>query len=106
MWVQRDLFGGHGEVTVCDLLGRASAPPFSAVLDCTLVAGGRVGVHMQEHDPEIVVCTAGDGWVELDGERRRFAAGQMVFLPLGSTLALECGPDAPLRYLIIKARAA
>ncbi|MCA9668004.1 MAG: AraC family ligand binding domain-containing protein [Myxococcales bacterium] len=102
-FVRRDLFGGRGEVAISDLLGADAAPPFTAVLDCELEAGGRVGVHLQEHYPEIVVCTGGAGWVELDGARHAFAPGQMIYLPLGSTLALECAEGAPLRYLIIKA---
>jgi quercetin dioxygenase-like cupin family protein len=99
------LFGGVGEVLVWDLLGGASLPPFTAALACELAPGGRVGTHRQEHDPEIVVVTEGEGEAELDGRPVPIAVGTLIALPLGSTLALtNRSAEAPLRYLIVKAR--
>lgn len=98
------LFGGVGRVDVNDLFGATHLPPFTAVLWCELAPGGRVGVHQQEHCPEVVVFIAGRGAVEVDGERADVGPGALVALPLGSTLAIENGAnDAVLRYLIIKA---
>jgi quercetin dioxygenase-like cupin family protein len=98
------LFGGTGEVLVWDLLGRAELAPFKAVLACELAPGGRVGVHRQELYPEIVVVTGGEGSAELDGARTPIAAGTLLTLPLGSTLAITNGSsEEPLHYLIIKA---
>jgi quercetin dioxygenase-like cupin family protein len=98
------LFGGTGEVLVWDLLGRASFPPFTAVLACELAPGGRVGAHRQEHYPEIVIVTEGQGTAELDGAPSPIGVGSMLALPLGATLALTNGSgEQPLRYLIIKA---
>lgn len=100
------LFGGTGEVLVWDLLGRAQFRPFTAVLACELAPGGRVGTHRQEHYPEIVIFTEGEGTAELDGAACPVAVGTMVALPLGSTLSIaNRSTEAPLRYLIIKAEA-
>jgi quercetin dioxygenase-like cupin family protein len=103
--VREDLFGGKGEVLVWDLLGAAEIPPFAAVLACELAPGGRVGVHRQQEHPEIVVVTEGEGSAEIDGEPCPIGVGSLIALPLGSTLALANGsPEAPLRYLIVKAK--
>lgn len=98
------LFGGTGEVLVWDLLGSANLPPFTAVLACELAPGGHVGAHRQEHYPEIVVVTEGQGTAELDGSACPIAAGTLLTLPLGSVLSLRNGSaEIPLRYLIVKA---
>ncbi len=99
------LFGGIGTVQVWDLMGRLRLDPFAAVLGCELSAGGSVGVHVQEHFPEIVVCVSGEGTAHVDDVPHPFGPGSVVGLPLGSTLALANESLAePLRYLIIKAR--
>lgn len=101
------LFGGQGAVTVWNLLGVARAEPFTAVLACELEPGGSVGRHVQEHFPEIVIGLEGDGAAIVDGTPHEVTPGAVIHLPLGSVLALEnLSPEAPFRYLIIKARSA
>ena len=98
------LFGGQGEVLVWDLLGKERISPFTAVLACELEAGGSVGAHVQQEYAEIVVFTEGEGVARVGGAAREVAAGSVVPLPLGQTLAIENrSKEAPLRYLIIKA---
>src|SRR5262245_56688207 len=75
------LFGGKGEVLVWDLLGSADLPPFTAVLACELAPGGHVGSHRQEHYPEIVVFTEGQGTAEVDGATCPIAPGTLIALP-------------------------
>ncbi len=90
---------------VWNLLHHA-AEPFTAVLSCALAPGGSVGRHVQEHFPELVIGVDGDGEAFVDGQAARLCAGDLVYLPLGSILSLENrSNDAPLRYLIVKARA-
>ena len=101
------LFGGTGEVLVWDLLGRAQIAPFTAVLSCELAPGGRVGTHVQEHYPEIVVVIDGEGTAEVDGAPYAISVGCLIALPLGATLSITNGSaELPLRYLIIKAEEA
>jgi mannose-6-phosphate isomerase-like protein (cupin superfamily) len=101
---QEALFGGKGEVLVWDLFGATEFAPFKAVLACELAPGGSVGTHRQEHFPEIVIVTEGEGFAVIDGERAEIQTGAVITLPLGSTLALEnASTDAPLRYVIVKA---
>ncbi|MEZ4238910.1 MAG: cupin domain-containing protein [Myxococcota bacterium] len=103
-WEHRGLFGGQGLVTVRDLLRGRPAPPFPAVLGCTLSPGGSVGRHRQEQFPEIVVGLAGDGEAEVDGVAWPLGPGDVVHLPLGSVLSLRNRSAAePLEYLIVKA---
>ena len=103
--VRQALFGGTGAVRVWALVA-APAAPFTAVLACELEPGASVGAHVQEHDPELVVAISGAGQVTVNGVVRGFRAGQVVELPQGQTLAIDnSAADAPLRYLIIKARA-
>ncbi len=97
------LFGGRGAVRVWDLLGGRAAEPFSAVLACELEPGGSVGAHVQQRDPEIVVCVAGDGVAEVDGAPHPLGPGAVVHLPFGKTLAIANRSAAePLFYFIIK----
>lgn len=96
------LFGGSGAVRVWSL---AASPmrPFTAVLACELEAGGRVGAHVQEHDPEIVIGLSGRGKALVEGHPQPLAAGRVVELPRGYTLALENeSTECALRYLIVK----
>ncbi len=103
--VRVDLFGGRGEVRVWSLLPGA-AEPFTAVLSCELAPGGSVGPHRQEEFPEIVLGIDGDGEAAVDGQAQKLAPGAAIYLPLGSVLSIaNRSPSAPLRYLIIKARA-
>jgi quercetin dioxygenase-like cupin family protein len=97
------LFGGRGSVLVWDLLRGRTADPFSAVLACELEPRGSVGAHVQQRDPEIVLCLAGRGVAEVDGAPHPLAPGALVHLPLGKTLALRNESDEPLFYLIVKA---
>ncbi|MGE0790269.1 MAG: cupin domain-containing protein [Sandaracinaceae bacterium] len=98
------LFGGQGTVQVYDLLGRARAAPFTAVLSCELDPHGKVGRHVQEEFPEIVIGVEGQGEARVDGEVHPLRSGDVVYLRLGATLAIDNLGDTPLRYLIIKAK--
>ena len=84
-FVQRDLFGGRGDVHVWDLLRGAPAPPFSAVLRCRLAPGGRVGRHVQQHHPEVVLVLAGAGEARVDGNAVALVSGVVVHLPLAAS---------------------
>ena len=102
--VRSELFGGRGEVRVWSLLD-AEAGPFTAVLWCELAPDGSVGRHVQEEFAEVVIGVDGQGEATVDGRRHGLAAGDAVYLALGSVLTIENrSPDAPLRYLIVKAR--
>ena len=102
--VRAGLFGGRGAVRVWSLL-RGAAEPFTAVLSCELEPGGSVGRHVQEAFPEIVVGLEGEGEATVDGEPRPLGGGDVVYLPLGSVLAIENrSSERPLAYLIVKAR--
>ena len=105
--VREDLFGGRGAVSVWSLLERGQgAEPFTAVLSCELAPGGHVGRHVQEHFPEIVIGLEGEGEARVDGRPQPLRAGEVVHLPLRSVLEIRnLAGEAPLRYLIIKARA-
>jgi quercetin dioxygenase-like cupin family protein len=99
------LFSGRAAVRVWNLAPRGPQPPFGAVLACELEPGGSVGVHVQEHFPEIVVGLEGHGTARVDGAPFELRPGALVELALGKTLALENASETdPLRYLIIKAR--
>jgi quercetin dioxygenase-like cupin family protein len=105
--VRSALFGGTGDVRVWNLLAdhNQTPHPFTAVLSCELDPGGHVGRHVQQHFPEIVVGLSGRGEAWVDGEPTALGEGDVVHLPLGSTLELRNhSNEAPLAYLIIKAR--
>jgi hypothetical protein len=99
---RQGLFGGEGIVRVWALVD-APALPFTAVLACELEPRGRVGTHVQEHYPELVIGIAGSGNVAVNGVAAPFGAGHVVELALGQTLAImNESSSAPLRYLIVK----
>lgn len=103
-FVQSSLFGGTGDVLIWDLLGRQSAPPFSAALRCELAPGGLVGAHRQEHHPEIIIGLSGTGTATVDGTPHDLVSGSLVHLALGSVLKIANNSNTePLGYFIIKA---
>jgi quercetin dioxygenase-like cupin family protein len=103
-WVKTDLFGGRGEVSVQDLLGRAAMPPFAAILACELAPSGKVGAHHQTGADEIVICIGGNGTISVDSTPRPFVPGVVAYLALGQLLAIENGSATEkLQYFIIKA---
>lgn len=102
--VRERLFGGQHAVRVW-VLATAPAPPFTVALACELEPAGRVGVHVQQDDAEVLIVIEGDGVAIVNGTPREITPGSITALPLGSTLALDNGsPTEPLRYLIVKAR--
>ena len=104
--VREALFGGRERVRVWDL-APGPASPFAAVLACELEPGGAVGTHLQEHFPEIVIGVEGHGSVLVNGVRSALESGSVAELPLGHTLSITNeSRDAPLRYLIVKAKSA
>jgi quercetin dioxygenase-like cupin family protein len=103
-FLHTNLFGGTGEVRVWNLL-HGAAEPFTAVLSCELSAGGRVGRHVQQEFPELVLGLAGDGEALVDGARHALVTHSAVHLPLGAQLEIvNRSEHEPLRYLIVKAR--
>lgn len=103
--LRSDLFGGAGTVRIWSLLA-AGAEPFTAVLSCELAANGHVGRHRQEEFPELVICVDGGGEATVGSVTTPLSPGVTVYLPLGEALELRNhSATAPLRYLIIKARA-
>lgn len=101
---RENLFGGTGVVKVWNLLGSA-APPFSAALGCELDPGGRVGRHVQQADPEIIVGIEGLGEAIVGTQQHALRPGDVVYLPFGETLEIiNHSESEPLQYLIIKAR--
>lgn len=103
--VRERLFGGQGAVRVWSLVAMPLLP-FTAVLACELEPHASVGAHVQEQYPEIVVGVSGSGRVAVNGVERAFAAGSVVELELGQTLAISnAAGSEPLCYLIIKAAA-
>ena len=103
--VREALFGGRGRVQVWDMLGKRDATPFAAVLACELEPGGAVGDHVQQEYPELVICLDGEGVARVDGAPHPLGPGELVFLALGSVLALEnTSRELPLHYLIVKAQ--
>ena len=103
---RNELFGGRGSVQVWDLLAGRGFAPFSAVLACELSAAGSVGRHVQQRDPELVLCAQGCGEILVDGHARPFTPGELALLPHGSSLEIRNSSDTPLRYFIIKAESA
>jgi mannose-6-phosphate isomerase-like protein (cupin superfamily) len=102
--VRESLFGGRERVRVWDLAPSA-ASPFAAVLACELEPGGSVGTHVQEYFAEIVIGVEGLGSVLVNGVRSELESGSVAELPLGHTLSITNeSREAPLRYLIVKAR--
>ena len=106
-FVQENLFGGTGAVHIWNLLGRRTAPPFSAALWCELEPGGSVGPHVQQADAEVVIAVSGEGLATAGGKTHHMGPGVLVHLPLGDTLALENTSESiPLVYLILKSTGA
>lgn len=102
---QEALFDGVGTVAIWDLLGRQSAPPFSAVLSCELEALGEVGTHIQQRDPEILIGLGGDGEASVDEAVHPLLSGSVLYLAHGQTLSIRNRSEVePLRYMIIKAQ--
>ena len=104
-FTRSNLFGGKGKVEIWNLLGNLGAPPFRAVLWCELEAGGSVGLHRQQHDPEIIICISGTGEAVAANQQHPLEPGKMVYLPHGAALSLRnSSSEENLQYLIIKAK--
>jgi quercetin dioxygenase-like cupin family protein len=102
-FARQDLFGGKGTVEIWDLLGQQKAAPFTAVLWCSLASGGRVGRHQQTADHEMLVCICGRGQATTNETTHALTPGEMVYLPVGATLAIEnLSLEDELTYLIVK----
>ena len=59
--------------------------------------------HVNESRDVALAVLGGSGELELDGERRRLAAGEVVVLPKGSRRRVAAGPDG-IRYATVHLR--
>ena len=100
---RRDLFHGKGEVKIWNMLSPNTLDPFKTVLWCELEPKGKVGRHVQQHYPEVLICLSGEGRVTLGLVEHIFITGVCLTLPLGEVLQIVNHDDAPLSYLIVKA---
>ena len=101
---QKDLFGGKGVVDIHSLL-KGNAAPFSAALHCELEAGGFVGKHRQQRDPELVIGISGEGIVMVNGVESVLGEQSAVYVPFGAVLSIRNLSEIDsLQYLIIKAQ--
>lgn len=101
---QTDLFGGKGIVDILSLL-KGNEEPFSAVLHCELAAGGSVGKHRQQRDPELVIGVSGEGTITVDGIVHPLVEKSAVYVPFGSVLSIQnLSAVQSLQYWIIKAQ--
>ena len=98
-----NLFGGTGTVTIWNILKQAQEP-FSAALWCELEVGGFVGPHVQQRDPELIICLSGQGTAKVNGQAHKLVTGELVCLSLGATLSIRNEGEELLKYLIIKAK--
>ena len=99
---QENLFGGKGIVEIESLLKEGSFP-FSAILHCTLEAGGSVGRHRQQRDPELVIGVSGQGTITINGKAHRLEVKTAIFVPFGAILSIDNGSETEqLEYWIIK----
>ncbi len=100
---RENLFEGEGSVLVEALPGALCAP-FTIALLCELSPAGRVGVHVQQTDSEIVIGLAGEAVLYVNEKPCPVTPGSVVALPLGATLAIDnASTTLAFRYLIIKA---
>lgn len=99
---QKDLFGGKGVVDIHSLL-KGNEVPFSAALHCELEAGGSVGKHRQQRDPELVIGVSGEGVVTVNGALHNLTEKSAVYVPFGSVLSIRnLSETESLQYFIIK----
>ena len=85
--------------TIRELLGLPTAPVRNQSLaEAALEQGQATQRHYHGQAEEIYYVVEGAGEVEVDGERRRVAAGDAVLIPPGARHQIRSG-DAGLRFL-------
>ena len=70
-----------------------------SLAEARLAPGQRTKAHLHRTSEEIYHFTAGQGWMELAGERFRVAPGDTVVIPPGSAHHIENDPDAEMVVL-------
>jgi mannose-6-phosphate isomerase-like protein (cupin superfamily) len=68
----------------------------------TVTPGGKLSLQKHAHRAEHWVVVNGEAEVELDGERRRLAANESTYIPLGATHRLSNPGPGPLDLIEVQ----
>jgi mannose-6-phosphate isomerase-like protein (cupin superfamily) len=86
--------------TIRSLLDRTNAPVAKhSLAEATLEPGQATRRHYHRESEEIYYLIEGEGEMEIDGERRRVAAGDAVLIPPGARHSIRNVAAEPLRLL-------
>ena len=77
-------------------LGRAAN---QSLAEAWLDPGQATERHYHARTEEIYILLDGEGEMEVDGERRRVAAGDAILIPPGASHQIRADDAAPLRFL-------
>jgi mannose-6-phosphate isomerase-like protein (cupin superfamily) len=87
--------------TIRELHGLAtSAARNQSLAEATLAPGQATERHYHARSEELYFVVAGEGEMELDGERRRVRTGDAVLIPPGAWHQIRAGEE-PLRFLCV-----
>lgn len=94
-----DLFG---QVRANDDFRRVlSTTRHTQLVIMTIPAGGEIGEEVHDGIDQVLIAVEGRGTSVLDGQRRPFAAGDVVVVPEGTSHNFVNDGDAPLRIATV-----
>jgi mannose-6-phosphate isomerase-like protein (cupin superfamily) len=86
--------------SIRELHGLATSPARNQSLaEATLAPGQATQRHYHARSEEIYFVVAGEGEMELDGDRRLVTPGDAVLIPPGAWHQIRARGEAPLRFL-------
>lgn len=86
--------------TIRELLGLTTASVRSQSLaEATLEPGEQTQRHYHAESEEFYFVLAGDGEMEIDGERAAVGPGDAILIPAGVWHQITAGSDSELRFL-------
>ena len=86
--------------TIREFLGLATAPIRSQSLaEATLEPGRRTERHYHAESEEFYYVLAGQGDMEVDGERAAVGPGDAILIPAGAWHQITAGGESELRFL-------
>jgi mannose-6-phosphate isomerase-like protein (cupin superfamily) len=86
--------------TIRELLGLTTAPVRSQSLaEATLEPGQQTQRHYHAESEEFYYVLAGEGEMEIDGDRAAVGPGDAILIPAGAWHQITAGSDSPLCFL-------
>ena len=100
----QNLYGGFGIVRI-DIVDLHLVPPFVSVLQYKLDPTASIGLHQHQMDSSVMICTAGEGTVVINGEPSTLTVHGTATVPRQAQVSIQnASNEDTFEFWMVRAR--